>query len=224
MFCVQKFTFDTLPIFTEDMIIKHSLMKSVLWGNSFFGDLCKFKDKFGKSILKSVLRDGSFLGASCTVLKCSALAPTRSPQVSQDACFLSMWRMQVPRSLPIPVVLFPFWLSHKHVILWVGAKCFSGWPLSWLSHEGSWEHVLGALLFFWHPELTGLHTGLLARGCRKGSVSRTQSSDMFGLARGLRGVLPTFFKSANFSKKFRVEISEGWHSLTQTAIIRVVLT
>lgn len=35
MFCVEKFTFDMLPVFTEDMIIKQSLMKSVLWGNSF---------------------------------------------------------------------------------------------------------------------------------------------------------------------------------------------
>lgn len=148
MFCVQKFTSDMPPAFTEDMIIKHSLMKSVLWGNSFSVICVNLRISLGNQLWSILSREGSFLCASCTMLTHSAFAPTMSPQAWLGACFFSIWRMQVPRALQIPVVLFPFGWSHKRLILWVGARLFSGLPLSWVSNAGSWERFSGPYCCF----------------------------------------------------------------------------
>lgn len=216
MFCVQKFTFDMLPVFTEDMIIKHSLMKSVLWGNSFSVICVNLRISLGNQFWSIFSREGSFLCASCTIL------PPWAP-VWQGTCFLSIWRMQVPYSLQIPVALFPFWWSHSSSFYESGQNSFLGCHCPGCQMRGV-ENAFRGLSVLSASRANGFHTGLPARGCKTGSVSHTQSSDMFGLAHSLHGILPTFFKSANFSKKFRVDISEGWQPLTQTAIIRVVLT
>lgn len=93
--------------------------------------------------------------------------PPRAPKILKDMCFLSIWQMQVPYSLWIPTVLYPFWLSHKHLILWVWANLFSRLPLSWLSNEGVDENTFRGL-FFWHLKLKvstqAFQPGVVKRG------------------------------------------------------------
>lgn len=146
MFCVQKFTFDMLPVFTEDMIIKHSLMKSALWGNSFSVICVNLRISLGNRFWSIFSREGSFLCASWTIL------PPRAPYSRVRVSFqFDECKFHTRFKFPWPCFHFdeataPHFMSPGKTPFWVAIVRAVKW--------GEWRTLLGAFLFFRHPELT----------------------------------------------------------------------